>query len=102
MDSDDEGEDDDFTAEEILTDKPTRGRLGGGYIKSVGRDLPHPEICWSSEQFCAELYHGLDGLSKEKEHFLGCQGRVGPFGGCSSTVMNLPWHLCLSLCLGDR
>ena len=55
----------------------------------------------TSEQFCAEVYHGLDGLSKEKEHFLGCQGPVGPFGGCSSTVMDPPWHLCLFLCLGD-
>ena len=24
------------------------------------------------EQFRSEVYHGLDGLSKEKEHFFGC------------------------------
>ena len=47
VDSDDEGEDDDFTAEKILTDKPDPGTTGGGYMKSVGRDLPHPAICGS-------------------------------------------------------
>ena len=55
----------------------------------------------ASEQLCAEVHHGLDGLSEEKEHFFGCQGSVGPFGGCSSTVMDHPWHFCLFLCLGD-
>ena len=35
VDSDDEDEDDDFTAEKILA---------GGFIKSVGRDSPHPGI----------------------------------------------------------
>ena len=55
----------------------------------------------ASEQFCVEVYHGLDGISKEEEHFFGCQGRVGPFGGCSSTVMDPPGHFCLFLCLGD-
>ena len=44
VDSDDEGEDDDFDAERILADKPDPGRLGGGFIKSVGRDSPHPGI----------------------------------------------------------
>ena len=56
----------------------------------------------ASEQFCAEVYYDLDGLSKEKEHFLGCQGRVGPFGGCTSTVMDPHWHFSFLLCLGDR
>ena len=56
VDSDDEGEDDDFTAEKILTDKPDRGRLGRGYIKSVGRDLPHPEIRGSLR---AVLFRGI-------------------------------------------
>ena len=54
-----------------------------------------------SEQFRAEVYHGLDGVSKEEEHLFGCQGRVGPFGGCSSTVMDPPWRFCLFFCLGD-
>ena len=40
------------------------------------------------ERLCAEVHHGLDGLPEEKEHFFGCQGRVGPFGGCCSTVMD--------------
>ena len=40
VDSDDEGEDDDFTAEKILADKPDPGRLGEGFIKSDGRDSP--------------------------------------------------------------
>ena len=44
VDSDDEGEDDDFTAEKILADKPDPERLGGGFRKSVGRDSPHPGI----------------------------------------------------------
>ena len=55
----------------------------------------------ASEQFRAEVYHALDGVSKEKEYFLGCQGRVGPPGGCSSTVMDRPSHFCLFLCFGD-
>ena len=55
----------------------------------------------ASEQLCAEVYHNLDGVSKEEEHLFGCQGRVGPFGGFSSTVNDPPWHFCLSLCLGD-
>ena len=42
VESDDEGKDDDFTAEKILADKPDRGTPGGGFIKSVGRDSPHP------------------------------------------------------------
>ena len=44
LDSNDEGEEDDFTDEKILTDKPDQGTPEGGYIKSVGRDLPPPEI----------------------------------------------------------
>ena len=44
VDSDDEGEDDDFTAEKILADKPDPGTPEEGFIKSVGRDLPHPGI----------------------------------------------------------
>ena len=56
VDSDDEGEDNDFTAEKILMDKPDPGRLGGGYIKSVGRDLPHPEIRGSLQSV---LFRGI-------------------------------------------
>ena len=96
MDSDEEGEDDDFTAERILTDKPDPGTPGGRLYKVRWRGFAA-----SSEQFRAEVYHGLDGVSKEEEHLLGCQGRVVPFGGCSSTVMDPSWHFCLSLCLGD-
>ena len=44
VDSDDEGEDDDFTAERILADKPDPGTPGGGFIRSVGRGSPHPGI----------------------------------------------------------
>ena len=44
VDSHDEGEGDDFTAERILMDKPDPGTSGGGYIKSVGGDSPHPGI----------------------------------------------------------
>ena len=79
----------------------TRGRLGGGFIKSVGRIRRIQGFVGASEQFRAEVHHGLDGLSEEKEHFFGCQGRVGPSGGCCSTVMDPPWRFCLFLCLGD-
>ena len=41
----------------------------------------------ASEQFRAEVYYDLGRLFKEKEHFLRCQGCVGPFGGSGSTVM---------------
>ena len=48
MDSDDEGEDDDFTAEKILTDKPDPGTPGGRLYKvcpkgfAASRDLWEP------------------------------------------------------------
>ena len=38
---------------------------------------------------------------RKKNVFFGCQGRVGPFFGCSSTVMDPPRHFCLFLWLGD-
>ena len=102
LDSDDEGEDDDFTAGRILTDKLDPGRPRGRLYKVRWKEFCRIQrFVGTSEQFRAEVYHGLDGASKEEEHLFGCQGRVGPFGGCSSTVMELPWHFCLFLCLGD-
>ena len=96
VDSDDEGVDDDFTAERILTDKPDLGTPGGRLYKVRWKGL-----VGASEQLCADVYHGLDGVSKEEKDLFGCQGRVGPFGGCNSTAMDPSWHFCLFLCLGD-
>ena len=80
----------------------TRGRPGGGALQSPLEGIRRIQgFVGASEQLCAEVHHGLDGLSEEEEHFFGCQGRVGPFGGCRSTVMDPPWHFCLFLCLGD-
>ena len=56
LDSDEEGKEDDFTAEKILMDKPDPGTPGRGYIKSVGRNLPHPEILGSPR---AALFQGI-------------------------------------------
>ena len=102
LESDDEGEDNDFTAERILTDKPDPGTPGGRLYKVRWKGFAaSKEFVGTSEQFRAEVYQGLDGVSKEEEHLFGCQGRVGTFGGCSSTVMDPPWHFCLFLCFGD-
>ena len=98
VDSDDEGEDDDFTAERILADKPDPGTPGGRLFKVRWIGFRRIQgFVGAYEQLCAEVHHGLDGVFEEKEHFVGCQGRVGPFGGCSSTVMDPPWHFCLFL-----
>ena len=40
LDSDDNSEEDDYTAERILKDKPDPATLGGGYTRFVGKDLP--------------------------------------------------------------
>ena len=105
VDSDDEGEDDDFTAERILADKPDPGTPVGRLYKVRWCQFEGIRriqgFVGASEQLCAEVHHGLDGVSEEREHFFGCQGRVGPFGGCCSTIMGPPWHFCLFLCLGD-
>ena len=102
VDSDDEGEDDDLTAERILADKPDPGTPGGRLYKVRWKGFAASRDSWKPpSSFVPEVHHRLDGVSEEKEHFLGCQGRFGPFGGCCSTVMDPPWHFCLFLCLGD-
>ena len=83
--SNDEAEDDDFTAERMVTEKLVPGRPGGGCTRSVGRDL---QLVW----FGSEVQHGLDEVSKEQGYFLRCQGRVGPFGACDSPLMKTHWH----------
>ena len=96
LDSDDEGEDDDFTAERILTDKPDPGTPGGRLYKVRWKGFAASRDSWEPPSSFVPRY-----TTVWMENFLGCQGRVGPFGSCSSTVMDLPWHFCLFLCLGD-
>ena len=40
LDSGDDGEEENYTAERVLTHKPDPTTLGGGYTRSVGKDLP--------------------------------------------------------------
>ena len=40
LDSDDDGEEDDYTAERLLTDRPDPATPGEGYKRFVGKDLP--------------------------------------------------------------
>ena len=46
MDSDDEGEDDDFTAEKILTDKPDPGTPGGRPYKVRWKGFAASRVSW--------------------------------------------------------
>ena len=88
LDSDDEGEDDDLTAERILTDKLDPGRPSGGAGQGLLEGICGVQrFVGAPEQSRSEVHHGLDGVSKEERYFLGYQGRVGPFGGCSSPLM---------------
>ena len=98
-DSDDEGEDDDLTAERILTDKLDPGRPGGGAVQGLLEGICGVQrFVGAPEQFCSEVHHGLDGVSKEERYFLGCQGRVGPFCGCSSPLMGpLGIYVCFAM-----
>ena len=102
LDSDDEGEDDDFTAEKILMDKPDPGTPGGRLYKVRWKGFAASRDSWEPRSSFVPRYTTVwMNYLRRKKHFFGCQGRVGPFGGCSSTVMDPPWHLCLFLCLGD-
>ena len=102
VDSDDEGEDDAFTAERILADKPDPGTLGGGLYKVCWKGFAASRDSWEpSSSFVPRYTTVWMDYRKEEEHFFGCQGPVGPFGGCSSTVMDPPWHFCLFLSSGD-
>ena len=40
LDSDDDGEEDNYTAERIVTDKPDPATPGGSYTRFLGKDLP--------------------------------------------------------------
>ena len=93
LDSDDKGEDDDFTAERILTDKPDPGTPGGRHYNVRWKGLAASRDSWEPPGSFVPRYTTVwMEYLREKEHLFGCQGRVGPFGGCSSTVMDAPWR----------
>ena len=59
-DSNDAGEEDDYTPERILTDKPDSTTGGWGAIQGVlERSCLFARLMRASEQFCAEVYHGV-------------------------------------------
>ena len=67
LDSDDDDEEDDYTAERILTDMPDPATPGGEAIQGLlERICRFARLMGASEQFCAEVYHGVAGLSQEK------------------------------------
>ena len=66
LDSDDDGEEDDYTAERILTDKPDPAKPGRRLYNSLERICRFARLVGPSEQFCAEVYHGVAGLSQEE------------------------------------
>ena len=63
LDSDDDGEEDDYTAERSLTDKLAGGEAIQGSLETIWRFV---RFVGASEQFCADVYHGVAGLSQEK------------------------------------
>ena len=67
LDSDDDGEEDDYTAEPILTDKPDPATPEGEAIQgSLERIYRFAQLVGTSKQFCAEVYRGVAGLSQEE------------------------------------
>ena len=67
LESDDDGEEDDYTAGRILTDKPGPCHAGEEGIQgSLERMCRFSRLVGASEQCCAEIYHGVGGLSQEK------------------------------------
>ena len=69
LDPDYDGEEDDYTAEQILTDKLDPAPRGGQAIQgSLERICRFPRLVAASEQFSAEVYHGVVELSQEKGH----------------------------------
>ena len=51
VDSDDEGEDDDFTAERILTDKPDPGTPGGRLYKVCRKEFAAFRDSWETPRY---------------------------------------------------
>ena len=89
LDSDNDNEEADYTAERILTDKPdpaTPGAIQG----SQERICRFARLVGASEQFCSEVYHGVAGLSQEKGDNSRCQGCLGA----------LYWDCARVLCMG--
>ena len=56
LDSDDEGEDDDFTAERILTDKPDPGTPGGRLPKVRWKGFAASRVSWEPPSSFAPRY----------------------------------------------
>ena len=67
VDSDDDGAEDDHTAERILADKldpaAPRGKAIQGSLERINRSA---RLVETSEQFCAEVYHDVAGISQEE------------------------------------
>ena len=67
LDSNDDGEEDDYTAEQILTDNPDPVTPGGKALQGLlERTFHFARLAGASEEFCAEVYHGVAELSQEK------------------------------------
>ena len=79
LDSDDDVEEDDYTAEPILTDKPDPAMPGEVIQGSLERICGFARLVGTSEQFTAEVYHGVAGVSQEKGDQSRCHGCLGAF-----------------------
>ena len=103
VDSDDEGEDNDFTAERIQADKPDPGTPGGRLPKVRWKEFAASRDLWEhSSSFVPRYIMVWMEYLKEKNISLDVKDVLVQFRGCSSTAMDPPWHFCLFLCLGDR
>ena len=67
LDSDDDGEEDYYTAEGILPDKPDPATPGGRLYKVCSKEFsPFAGLVGAFEKFCGGIYHGVARLSQKK------------------------------------